>query len=534
MARRKVVEKKQNEDVLLTKQEVWDVLEFSRQLSGYFPGILTPDLINARMKEISYTPTAASQDTLNRALQNPKDSENDLRSFIENFEIVSMPLKRIFSYLTSHLSMDLTYSVINAEATDYGSKKFIKDQNIVYDYFDHFDYKSFFRNATKQLLRNEMFVASVREDGEKVVLQELPIQYCRLTARWDYGLLASFNFYYFLIPGVDIDLYHPFFKKKFNQVMQGGRLTSYDPSLSPSARGNSQYVYWVDLPPEVGWVFKLDTSLVTAVPYFTGLMPDLINQDLMRTLQKDLNMASASKILIGQVPLLKENKGANVKDMISIDPVTLGKFLNLVKSSLSSAIKVTSAPLEDMKSISFDGNDEMYDHWLRTALSSSGMNTALIYSSMVKANLVDSQLSFESDSKIMEQQLYPQFNSFLNYFVNKRTKYFKYDHELEGNDYYLNRGQRFDKQIELLGQGIVLPQKIAAALGIKPQTLYRWMQESKAMGFTTDLMTPIIPAFQQSGAAGGGGRPKKSEDTLGDSGEQTRSSGGNLPRGGKN
>jgi hypothetical protein len=51
------------------------------------------------------------------------------------------------------------------------------------------------------------------------------------------------------------------------------------------------------------------------------------------------------------------------------------------------------------------------------------------------------------------------------------------------------------------------------------------------MGFT-DMLTPIISAFQQSGAAGaeGAGRPVKKTGSLTESGEQTRADGENIAK----
>jgi hypothetical protein len=529
---KKVIEEKESDEILLSKEEVWDVLNFARSLAGAGMGyIYDPMMLNTRMKDVSHTPIAATENDLDKALANPKESEELLRSYIENFEIISMPFKRILSYLASHLSFDIQYTVKNAEAKDYTSNKFKKDQYTVYDYFDRFNHKLEFRNIVKQILRNEIFVGCIREDGENIIIQELPLQFIKITAKWDYGLLASMNFQYFLESGVDVSDYPEFFQKSFNELVESGKLPKHKQHTPPELRGVSNYALWVDLPPEAGWVFKLDTSLVSGIPYFSGLMPLMINDSAMLTLQKDLNLASASKMIWGQVPMLKESK-AQVADMLAIKPETLGQFLRIVQGSLSKAVKISSAPLEDLKGIEFEGNDELYDKWIRTVMSNSGMNTSLIYSNQVKANVVDSQLSFQSDSKIMEQQLYPQFEQFLNYWVNKKTSKFKYVFRLEGNDYYLDRKQRLDSAVKL-GQelGIVLPQLIASAVGLKPQELYRMMEESKAMKFAEEMVTPIIPGAQRSLDNDPGGRPQKGENELTESGEQTRSTGGNINRG---
>jgi len=527
-------EKESEEEVYLSKQAVYNVMQFAQALmSSPFSNAynyITPDLINQKLKDISYSPLAPTSSDITKALNDPKNYEEQLRSFVEYFEGISMPLKRIISYMASHLSFDLQYTVQGIEEdSEYTSKPFLKDKKVVFDYFDKFDYASSFRNISKQLLRNEIAVVCPREDKDKIVLQELPLQYCKITARGSYAPLISFDFYYFLQPGVDIDLYPDWFKQKYVELFEGkSNLRHYDPGIPPSLRGNSQYIFWVDLPPEMGWVFKLDVSNMTGNPYFSGLMPMLVNDQVMINLQKNINMAEASKIILGQVPMRKDDKTASVADMIAIEPVTLGKFMALIKSSLDSSVSVASAPLEDMKSISFEGNNELLSKWIQTSLSMSGMDTSLIYSMQTKANLIDSQLSFESDSKIMEQQLYPQFVSFLNYWVHKRTTKYRYYFRLEGNDYYLNRTQRFDRAMTLADKGIVLPQLIASSLGLKPQELERMLQESRATKFAEKL-TPIVSAFQMS-PSNDAGRPKQNDSELGESGAQTRESGSNIAK----
>lgn len=520
-----------DESIKVTKEQVFEVLKYAESMNKFgitgYGSYLTPDLLNARLKDISYSPLAPRLNELTQALANPKDSEEQLRSYVEYFEVVSMPLKRIFSYMASHLGFDLQYTIKNSIKKDkeYVSPSFLKDKEIVYDYFDKFDFKHFFRNISKQLLRNEIAVVVPRESKDKIILQELPLQYCKITARGSHAPLISFNFYYFLLSGVDPNLYPVFFRKKFAELFSGKDIRQiYNPALPMNMRGNSEYNFWVDLPPSEGWVFKLDTSLMSAVPYFSGLMPMLINDSVMLNLQKNMNMAEASKMLFGEVPLRKDDKSASIANMIAIDPVVLGQFMALARSAVGESIKVSSAPLENMRAISFEGNDELYSKWVQTMLSTSGMDTSLLYSMQTKANLIDSQLSFESDSKIMEQQLYPQFVSFFDYWVNQRTDKYKYRFRLEGNDYYLNRTQRFERAMTLADKGIVLPQLIASSIGLLPQELERMLQESRGISFA-DNLTPIVSAFQMSGKEGG--RPEKSESSLGESGAQTRETGSN-------
>ena len=131
----------------------------------------------------------------------------------------------------------------------------------------------------------------------------------------------------------------------------------------------------------------------------------------------------------------------------------------------------------------------------------------------------------------MLQALYPQFNNFLNYHVNRLTKNYKFNFQFEGSNFFTDRQRRLETQTTLMTNGIVMPQKIAAAIGMSPFAMQAQMEEAKAMGFV-DSLTPIVSAFQQS-AADGVGRPAKKDADLGDSGEQTRADGNNLSKGGK-
>jgi hypothetical protein len=567
-----------NNDVLITEEDVWNIIEFARGYTSY----LNPDLISGRMRDITLNPMAATEETLNTALASPKDSELQLRSFSQDFEMKSMVYKRLITYMADMLAFDITYTS-DAEPKDYDTPKYKKDLKAVEDTLEKFAYKKELSIAVKQMVRNDAYFACIRDLGNAIILQELPADYCKITGRWEGGFLFSFNMYWFLLPGVDINMYPDFFKKKYKEIwVNGNTQKPYMPSMPPEFR-NSTWIYWVDVPIDVGICFKYSPELATRLPYFTPLFSDLILQGLMRNLQKSATMAAASKMIVGQVPMLNKDAKATVKDMIAISPDLLGKFLALVKSSISEAIKVASAPLEDMKGISFDSENELYDSYLKTTLASSGVNTNLIFTSDIKPNVLETQLSLNVDEQMM-LSLYDQFNIFMNYLVNKFTKSFKFRFTFEGTQFFLNRQQRLESVMQLFNVGIVLPQKIAAAIGMRPGQLRKQMEESQATGFMSLLTPPALEGQKQmaeitgeqqmkladqaaknqekiaekqaklnpkpavpavkpvakpeqkttaTGQPASAGRPQKDITKISEETEQTRTEGTNLGRGGK-
>lgn len=567
------------EEILLTEQEVWDIVEYARSMTPFWGNaIMTPELINARMRDINLNPMGASQDLLDKAMANPREYEKDLQKFSQSFELTSMVYKRLISYLANMLSFDVTYTPINmSKPEEYKTPKYRKDIEIVESFLDRFEYKKEFRGVVREMLRNDAYFGCFRDDiGEKHILQELPPEYCKITGRWEGGFLFSFDMYWFMQLGVDVNAYPEFFQKKAKEILsKGGGVQKYNPFISPELRERSSWVYWVDVPPTAGVCFKLSPEQATRLPYFTPLFNDLILQSTMRNLQKNINMAAANKIIMGQVPMLSKEIKATVKDAIAVSPDILGKFMALVKSAISDSVKIGALPLEDIRGIEFEGNDTLYDSFLKTSLASSGVNSNLIFTSNIKPNAIETQLSLNADEQMMTA-LYEQFESFMDYIVNRKTKTYKFSIRFEGTDFFLNRQDRYDKAMALFDKGIVMPQKIAASIGMKPAEMRRHMEEASAFEFIKNL-TP--PAFEQqkemqeitekatmraqesaqeaaketqteaqktqmeiaktktataSGETSGEkGRPKKKLSELGEEGVQTRTEGTNVGRGGK-
>ena len=540
---------KENE-VVLNEQDVWDVIEFARQLSSglYGSTYLTPELINNRLKSINLNPLQAEEDDLASAMENPKEHESQLRAFSQDFETRSMVYKRLLIYLSNMLSFDLTYTS-NAEPDDYSKPRYKRDLKKFEDFMDNFEYKKEFRIVVREMLRNDAYFGVFRQVNGKYILQELPPEHCIITGRTAYGFSFAFDMAWFMMGGGDIDLYPPFFKNKYKELISDGSIKEKFRPAYPSDKsylmGQSQ---WVNVTTDIGACFKLSPELITRLPFFVPLFNDLILQSLMRKLQKNLNMAAANRMLIGEVPLLNKEIKATVRDSIAVSPELLGRFMALVKNAIGDSIKVASAPLTNMKGIEFEGDNEMYDKYLRTALASSGINTNLIFSSDIKPNAIETQLSLNVDEQMM-QATYEQFEDFINFQLSKVTDYFEFYVEFEGSEFFIDREIRFDTAMELFESGIVLPQKIAASIGMKPWKLRKQMEEAEANDFMSKITPPALeqqkrmmemmpddmgsPQNPENDVKGEPGRPQSSIKDLGEEGVKTRETGQNIAKKGR-
>lgn len=513
---------------LPTEEQIFDFLKFAGNI---YSGVHTPDLIHQRMQQITMNQVPVNTvEKVMEALSSPQDNEQLLIGYSEYMELVSMLYKRILLYFSGLMAFNFEYTCVNAKNDkDYGSPKYKEDLKIVEEFFDKFDHKAEFRIAIKQMMRQEVFYAIFRDDGLKYNLQELPQSYCKITGRWDYGLVYDFNMNYFLQAGSDLAMFPPVFKKLFKKTFDNPDY-QYRPSLSIDRRGDS-WAYWIQTSPKDGFVaLKFSPEIATVVPFLAPLLGDVVLQPIIRSLQTNSYIQEATKILFGQVEFIKD-ASSKVKDALTLNPETLGKFLQLLKSGLPDAIKVAAAPLANTAAVEFKGNDKMYDSYLKSTSSISGINSRLIYS-FDRQNVLETKLSMDIDQNIL-RPAYGQMANLLTYWVNLKTKKYKFKITLNGFNTSLDREERMETASKLADSGIVLDQKFANAIDMTIFDFRRQVAETKANGFVEKL-TPILKSNQMSKEQSGGsgnGRPKKKDEDLSESGSESKEVGSNEEKG---
>jgi len=512
------------EKILISEKEVFDVLTFANNLyNGFYPGIFNPELVNSRFRDITLNPLVATSEGINKALLDPKQNEETLIGYSNWLELNSIMYRRILLYYSGLLSFDWNYVCTNIkDEKEYKSKKYKADLEIVRDFFDKFNVKDSFSTVLKQMLRNETFFGQLRTEGQKYVIQELPRTYSKLVGRFDAGLLMNFNMNWFLQAGVSLDMYSNIFKRFYRDAFIKNNPKEYNPAL-PVGSMDSSWVYWVQCDPMDGFVaFKLFPEIGANISFLAPLMGDVVLQPLMRSLQSDAYIASASKLLTSEVPFLDAK--AKMKDAVSLSPELLGKFLALLKSSLPNAIKVASAPLQNIGVAEFSPNNDLYGSYISTTTASSGINSRLLFG-RDKANVLETKLSIEVDQNVLKPT-YQTFANMLEFWVNQRTKYYKFKFIFEGFNTAIDREERLNTAFKYADMGIVLEQKLASAMGLSPFDFRRMMEESKANNFVNKL-TPILKANQMSSKDAGAGRPTKSDQDLTEGGSEAREAGSN-------
>jgi hypothetical protein len=247
--------------------------------------------------------------------------------------------------------------------------------------------------------------------------------------------------------------------------------------------------------------FKFDT-----VPFLAPALPNMITDREMQALQKDKDIEAAYGLLVGEMEMLDKQKSGNIKDAFAVNPKTLGKLLNLVRSGLDKHIKVGALPVRNLDFYQYeDKNPDTYSNQVTNTSSISASAGNMLFSTS-KMSQEEVRNAIINDSNIIKR-MYSQFNAFLNFYVNKKTRKYKFSFEFEGINFPFEQEYRQKKVMELANVGIVLPSAIGAAYGYKPQDFERMMEEAKYGGFTDNLVQ-LMSIHTASDKAG---RPKQDE-----------------------
>lgn len=515
----------------LTREQLKDVIDFSEAI--YVAdniGLYTPWMSNELLQRLNNNPRIPSIDSIKEALADYRSNEKNLQAYTEFMTHFDMIFERtLYSYVNT-LAFDLCITCTNAfTQSDYESELYQKDKVTVYRFLDQFDYKSEFRKVVVQLMKREMYFTWFRKTkwgnkGMKFALQIMPQDYCLLTGYWEKGMLYDLDYNYFLQPGVDINGFDPSIKKMYSMIFSGDNQNWYNyRPTNPLNKRTGQFAYWAQTSPEDGaWVFKFDSSNFNGTPFLAPFLKDTIKNDEIASLQYDKDIIGAYGILAGEIRLFDNAKSGTVANQFAIDPATLGGFMAKAKAGLGN-VKLAALPTENNKFYQFsDSNTSMYTDQLSTSAGVGSGVSRIIYSS-------DRMGNAEIEAGITDQfntmkAVYPQFQNFLEFYVNKLTKHYKFKFNFEGCGYAFEREKRFDRLVKMADHGVVLgPSAWAAAMGYTPMEFERLLNEGMWSDFSSKWQ-PMINTYTRTGSdtTDEGGRPREDSEDLTDSGVRSR------------
>lgn len=408
---------------------------------------------------------------------------------------------------------------------DISSRNFKSDYQVMSTFFNHFDVKEEFRRVLFNCLLYDTYYTSIRTYQDHIYLQEMPSSHSMIDANSYLGYLYSFDLSYFMNSGVDINAYSPVIRRKYSEVLKLQQQTPYNPNLPGR---NGAWVHWYPMSPDDAWVFKYNNNFAGSVPPLIDMLIDYSKLDKFKDLEEAKKELEAYKVIFATVPRMNNNRSANKVDDFAISSTELGKFVAAVKQTLMSGVDFKAAPLENFKAFDFSpaaAENDLLETEVSNMLKESGLSDAIL----IGGNSVSALNLYKLVSSELVKTMYPQFENFCEYYINKRTK--KYNFKIRFVGTIFDREDRRKAANEDMERGIITP-AIFSSRGIQMTDVSNIMNMMHGLGFPS-MFTPIQTASTMSSdekQAKASGRPQSSDNELTDSGEQTRNIGANIDK----
>lgn len=512
-------------------------------MNGYMynTGFYNPFTQNQNLINLNGQSIVPEYDRLKQALGKAVESAVELQGFSEYMAVWDTIYKKTLDLYDNILSFDLSYCCVNVkDPKEYASDEYKADLRRLHKFLDRFDYKREFKKAIYHMNRRDFYPCWFRDsfgtindepldEGDNTVdirklpkyaLQMMPQDYCLITGYSPETILWDFNMAYFLNPTVDISLFDPSFRRKFESVYDSSGDWKYNPA-SQFDRRDGKYANYIQMSPDDGmWTFKFNEATFDTIPPFANLMKAVFNNTKIQDLQLDKDFISAMAILYGELRLLKNGQSGEKPDEFAISPRAVGNFMDLIKNALSRNFKEIAVPLENSNIFQFEDKvPDMVGTALENSAGQGAFSSSIVYSTGKKGQ-AEFLNGLITDYNIMKK-LYSQFNAFMNFFLNKKTKKYKFSFSFDGCSYPFEREYRRKQMIELSDRGLTLPsQAWASVYGYEPQHFQRMLEESKYGGLSDNLMLLLNANTSKNG--GEVGNPQKDVTDLKDSGSVSR------------
>lgn len=540
----------------LTESQVADVIINVQQLSKYLYDDYknknySPQNQNYALIGLNNNISIPTKDKLNKALANYPKQEDVLQEYSQFMSMYDMIYKRFIEYYSSMLSFDIDYVVDDTKrSVDFNSSSYKDDLKRIEKFISKFDFKYYFiEKALKNMVTRGVFYGwfrqsigtinntplDIEDDNEENVkikskskklsrymLQMMPQNQCKLDGEFEYGLTYSLNMSYFLKSGVSLDSYDPVMKKMFRTTFGNEKNPKYNPNAKYDNRTGT-YAQWSQTEPDEGaFVFKFDTSTFSSIPFLAPLIRNCLTDLEMERLQTNKNIISAYGILAGSIELLSKTTSGQTSDQTAYSPTNLVKLMKLASNGLQESIKSVALPINDIKFHQYqDYDNKMADTQLKMTSAQGASAGRLLYSN---EKLSESELkaSIQNDFNMMKK-LYSQFESFMNFYANKKTKKHKFIFTFSGGNYPFLNEARNTNLMSLMDKGVVLaPRFYAKLVDMQPQHFVTALREGKDIDWTNKLTSSLISIHTTNDTETPVGKPKAKENKISDNGSTAR------------
>lgn len=211
-----------------------------------------------------------TKDKIADFLENPAANEKNLRDAAIYIYNASSHFRRLIQYFVSLSDLAYVVSPANIDTTKQNVNRTKKYYKETLEMLQKLDIRNQFPKILKVCLREDVFYGTFRPNGDSIVIQQLPSDYCKIAVVEDNVPNVSFNFSYFDTNSQYLPYYPDEFAEKYKLYKK-----------------DMQHQKWQELKAPDSFAVKCnDEILEYAVPPFAGVFREIYDIEDYKALKK--------------------------------------------------------------------------------------------------------------------------------------------------------------------------------------------------------------------------------------------------------
>lgn len=361
----------------------------------------------------------------------------------------------IYSRLCRYMAYLYRYDWVVTPYVDKSGKSEVKDEKVLegfyksLTYLDNFEVKKVLGEIALKVIRNGCYYGYKVPQANKMVLQELPVDYCRTRFSVNNRPAVEFNMAYFddhfhqVATRMRIlDLFPKEFKKGYALYKQG--------KLVPDFEGDSAGWYLLDVNSVVKFNINGDDQ-----PFFCSVIPAILDLDTAKELDKKKMEQKLLKIIIQKMPI--DKNGDLVFDIDEAQALH-NNAVRMLGKAIGIDVLTTFADVDvaNMETTNAASDDDAMERTRQAIYDDAGV-PQLVFNSNTNVALQNSILNDEATM----YNLITQFEGFLNDLMTPFNKNKKISYKVQiltTTIYNYKEMAKLFKEQTQLGYSKMLPQ----------------------------------------------------------------------------
>ncbi len=474
-------------------------MEYLSQSFASMNRLITRDLNNN-----TSTPTFAlySKDDINSYLQNPYRYEKQLREAAVYIYRASSHFRRLVQYFVSLSDLAYIVAPYKIDPLEVDPESIRGNYRATLNMLSSFNIKSQGAKILTVCMREDTFYGTLWVKEDNTIIQQLPAEYCSISAIEDGVANVTFNFSYFDSRKSQLPFFPPEFESKYNLYLSdrtGAKFQELDSPTSFTIKCNNDILEY-------------------ALPPFAGVLREVYELEDYKQLKLTKTTLENYAMLIMRLGITEDGDWTM--------PLSESKdFFKNLANILPEEIGAVLSPM-DVEKISFErshtGDTDTIADAEQNMFTAAGVSSLLFNNPSASAGALS--LSIKADQAItygIVKSLEDAINRYLS-------------HQTYGQNFKVtfldcspfNREELGSQYLKACQYGVPMVSYYCASQGLG-------QAEMECMNFLeNDLLQikskfiPLQSSATQSGDSGEeGGAPEKSLGELSDSGEQSREDG---------